>query len=145
MHISRSTQPLADCTFSIADLAVAAQPNRGLSVLSDAYTTLCHLQSETPAQTAGCDAATAEANENERETRASAVGDIMLQIAWQIVDVPSRTSLDARAKAVVLLDWVGQDKDDVTDQLAASLARDIIALCDALQPKPCQCPQHAGT
>jgi hypothetical protein len=144
MQNSHSIQPLADRTFGIADLAVAAQSNRGLSLLSDAYTTLYHLQAEAHAPTAGCDDRTGmEMTESEREDHASAVGDIMLRIAWQIAEAPSQTWLDARAKAVVLLDWVGQDKDDVTDQLAASLSRDIIALFDALEPKPCHCPQHA--
>ena len=145
MQNSHSIQPLADRTFSIADVAVAAQSSRSLSLLSDAYTTLYHLLTETHAPAADCDDETCqEVTESERENHASAVGDIMLHIAWQIVEAPSQTWLDARAKAVVLLDWVGQDKDDVTDQLAASLSRDIIALFDALEPKPCRCPRYAG-
>jgi hypothetical protein len=133
MQNSRSVQPLADRAFGSADLAVAAQSNPGLSLLSDAYTTLCHLQTKAHALTAGCDDGTyMEVSEYDRENHAGAVGDIMLHIAWQIVEAPSQSWIDARAKAVVLLDWVGQDKDDVTDQLAASLSRDIIALFDAL-------------
>jgi hypothetical protein len=141
-----SSQPLAERTFGIADLAVAAQSNRGLSVLSDAYTTLYHLQTESHASAGDCgDGTCMDVTEPERENHASAVGDIMLHIAWQVVEAPSQTWLDARAKAVVLLDWVGHDKSDVTDQLAASLSRDIIALFDALEPKRCDCPKHVAT
>jgi hypothetical protein len=142
MQSSQGRQPLTR-TFGIADVAVGAQYSRGLSVLSDAYTPLCHLQMANHAPAAGRDdAAGMEATELERENLSSAVGDVMLQIAWQIVEAQSQTWLDAKAKAIVLLDWVGQDKDDVTDQLAASLSRDIIALFDALEPKLCHCPRH---
>jgi hypothetical protein len=140
-HIYRSLHDLTSC---IPDATVVVPSKSGLSMLSDAYTTLYHLQTEAHAPPAGCDDGTCmEVTESERENHASAVGDIMLHIAWQIVESPSQSWLDARAKAVVLLDWVGQDKDDVTDQLAASLSRDIIALFDALEPKPCHCPQHS--
>jgi hypothetical protein len=146
MQNSHRIQPLPTRTFGIADLAVAAQSQRGLSLLSDAYTMLYHLQTETHAPIAGGNAgASMDAIESEREDHASAVGDIMLRIAWQIAEAQSQTWLDARSKAVVLLDWVGQDSDDVTDQLAASLSRDIIALFDTLELARCHCPQHAAT
>jgi hypothetical protein len=128
IYKSRSLDdPMLDPSTNDA-LTPTASATSNLTRISDRYQALLLLQKEratsSPAMT-----------EAERERRASVLGDAMLQMAWKMTDIPAHDLIEARAKAVVLLDWVGHEKGDVSDQLAASLARDIMMLFTDSSPK----------
>lgn len=62
------------------------------------------------------------------ECRAALVDELIADVAWEVARRRSQGQSDALAKARVLLDWVGDKKRDLVDQLSASLCNDLIEL-----------------
>ena len=62
------------------------------------------------------------------ELSKDAISQLMHTITQQTALTKSLTQCDLRAKAKLLLDWSGHEKTDLSDQLAASLARDVMQI-----------------
>jgi hypothetical protein len=53
--------------------------------------------------------------------------DAKCLVAWLAVTLPAQSGECFRAKAEILLDWVGEDKDSIPDQLSSVMCREILA------------------
>ena len=54
--------------------------------------------------------------------------DTLGELAWRATQIQAASVETLQAKASILLDWVGHDENDITDQLSASVCRDLMNL-----------------
>jgi hypothetical protein len=58
-------------------------------------------------------------------------------IAWLAATLPAQSDQCLRAKAEILVDWVGHDAESVADQLSSVLCREILAKIPGEPPTAC--------
>ena len=140
METVRKINSVGYCIDTAQDHGISGPSQSILVQLSDTYAALVGLQVHIN-KLLHADEVIAESGgrvslqwQEKMEQCTSSVGDFMLQIAWQVSNMPANDLDDAKAKASVLLDWVGLEEGDISDQLAASLGRDLLALAPASKP-----------
>jgi hypothetical protein len=88
------------------------------------YRALCRRSSMVQS---GFDKSGEQSDSSGKEQTLKTLDDAKCLIAWLAVTLPAQTGDCLRAKAEILLDWVGSDKNSIPDQLSYVLCRELLA------------------